>query len=139
MSRPDPESIVQQSPTLQDAEFAGMKKGAKTDAEATRNYRASRDYIVAALLELRAYFLQEQGKAGKCLSALLLILDLMAIPTGSAISNPTQVCSSRQTLHSTRTKAHSSSKALRSAKFSVKCSSYLLFSIVLRLSTATHN
>ncbi|MGQ3384477.1 hypothetical protein [Glutamicibacter sp. TV12E] len=60
----DPESIVQQSSTLMDAVFAGMKKGAKTDAEANRNYRASRDCIVAALPELRAHFMQEGREAG---------------------------------------------------------------------------
>ncbi|NQD40530.1 hypothetical protein [Glutamicibacter halophytocola] len=54
-----PEQSVQSSPTLKDAVFAGMKKGAKTDAEANRNYRASRDCIVAALPELREHFRKE--------------------------------------------------------------------------------
>ncbi|PRB72513.1 hypothetical protein [Arthrobacter sp. MYb213] len=51
-----PEQIVQGSPTLKAAVIAGVKMGARSDSEAVRNYRASRDCIVAALPGLRARF-----------------------------------------------------------------------------------
>ncbi len=74
----NPEQIIQQSPTLKAAVLAGVKKGARSDAEAVRNYRASRDCIVAALPELRTHF-------AAALPEVTSVEELEALPVESVV------------------------------------------------------
>lgn len=57
------EQLVQASPTLKAAVLSAVAPGAKTDAEAVRNYRSAREHIVRALPALREHFAAEFAAA----------------------------------------------------------------------------